>query len=222
MIKLFSGTNITWRISQAAASTLLCSEGDLAAKLLRPEPTDLLTRLRPEFLCCRHLKDPAWVVGAHKQLFFSVVGLLCMTMDIDFVGKRTGTGFLGVPSLLLSRLEGFDAPWFLPSISWAAKKMEVLQEEKSNSSVYWWKQVKKTGSCVNFSMEAKDLFVPLCLRQNWIHRNSWSNGTIQLKSSKEVMYLGPLLSWNLNQQGDGRYSVPISPYPFYINEEVIW
>lgn len=39
------------------------------ASSLSLEPTDLL--LREMFLWCRHLKEPAWVVGEHKQLYFT-------------------------------------------------------------------------------------------------------------------------------------------------------
>ncbi|KAJ8528357.1 hypothetical protein K7X08_022049 [Anisodus acutangulus] len=36
------------------------------------EPTDMLVRVRPEFLWYRHLKEPTCVVGEHKQLYFTL------------------------------------------------------------------------------------------------------------------------------------------------------
>lgn len=66
----------TWPASPGS----LGPTGTLAPSSESLAPTDMLLRMRPEFLCCRHRKEPTCVVGEHKQLlrrlleFFRVTG----------------------------------------------------------------------------------------------------------------------------------------------------
>lgn len=55
---------------------------DLAVNSDSFDPTDMLLRVRPEFLWYLHLKEPACVVGEHKQL--------CRLILADFLRPLTG------------------------------------------------------------------------------------------------------------------------------------